>query len=249
MQAARRYNSAMSQDTPDDAAPQPHEARSAADAPSDYEQSRRNANRAQWALNFLVTLSAIAGAAFFFYVLYTIRPWSSTTTEPVNVQTSSAAATWQIVTGGEEAGLWATLRDIDEAPEYRKALSDTWRRDLGIAADGMMYRLEITNRGNTRDLELRSCSLRTVEGASFEVQWLDTLAQPGNATALGRMRLKQSESRFTLEKGESRQLSVFVPATDRGVPPAADGIVSGSLRLGDGTALTLMPEKVKAQAK
>lgn len=216
---------------------------------SDYEAARRSANRAQWALNFLVTLSAVAGSVFFFYVLYTIRPWASSVKEPVNVETSNAPASWQVIAGGEATGVWAELRDLDEAAEYRKQLSEQWRRDLGIAADGMLYRLFITNHSETATMELASCELRTSGGATFSIQWLEAVTRPGNANPTGQFRLKQSESKFTLGKGETRQLAVFVPATDAGNPPAATELIGGSLRFRDGSTIELLPEKVKAQTK
>src|SRR5690606_6519652 len=94
------------------------------------------------ALNILVGLSALAGAVFFAYVLYTVKPFGRKTADPIDVPVSAAGPRVGLLSADDkEAGLEITLRDIDDAPTYRDALSETMRRELGIEQPGRLYRL------------------------------------------------------------------------------------------------------------
>ncbi len=214
-----------------------------------YEQSHAETRRAQWALNTLVVFSAIAGSVFFFYVLYTIRPFGSKEPPPVEVPTSSVGAKYGLLTGSDEAsGLGVVLRDIDEAPSYREQLSEVMRRDLGIAGNGRMYLLIIRNDGEApAAVDAALLRVRDAAGQSWEVQWLDKAASPASAT--GRLRLAQSGHKFELSKGEERQLYVFIPSAGEALPPSAEDFSGGSLKLASGLEVSLSHTEIKATQK
>jgi hypothetical protein len=193
-----------------------------------FEQARRESRRAQFALNFLVILSALAGAAFFGYVLYVIRPFGTRTPDPVDIPTSRTGDTIASVEG-ERAGLYVSIHDLDEAPEYSAKLSERVRADMGIAQEGRLYRLALRNDGSADiKVELRSLTLESVDGRTWEARWVDQVGAADNATALGRMRLAQAEREFTLPPKGERQMDVFVP----GSPPGLADLSAGQVHAG-----------------
>lgn len=211
-----------------------------------YEQSRDESRRAQWALNILVVFSAVAGSVFFFYVLYTIRPFGSKEPPPVEVPTSSVGAKYGLLVGHDEAsGLDVVLRDIDEAPSYREQLSEVMRRDLGISSGGRLYLLIIRNDGEaTVDVNAGQLNAQDKGGKGWQVQWLEQAAKPVSAT--GRLRVTQSGRRFELAKGEERQLYVFIQSAGDALPPSAEDFSGGSLKLSSGLEVPLTHTEIKA---
>jgi hypothetical protein len=193
-----------------------------------FEQARRESRRAQFALNFLVILSAVAGAAFFGYVLYVIRPFGTRTPDPVDIPTSRTGDTIASVEG-EQSGLHVSVHDLDEAPEYSAKLSERVRADMGISQEGRLYRLTVRNELDAAfNVDLRTLTLEAVDGRKWEAQWVDQAASPENATAIGRMRVAQAERKFTLPPKGERQLDIFVP----GSPPGLATLSGGRLDAG-----------------
>lgn len=211
-----------------------------------YEESRTEAKRAQLGLNILVVLSAVAGAAFFAYVLATINPWRNGDRPGINVPTSTVAERLGVLEGEDiNAGLFVIVRDIDEAPEYRDTLSEQMRADLGIEDEGRLYLVIIRNHSDT-SVQVRADELLVTDkgGMNWELMWLDELAEPGSASAVGRMRLAQSGHEFDLPPTSERQLYVFAPA-DSKAPPSAEAFRSGELRLRTGDVIPLEHTEVK----
>jgi hypothetical protein len=212
-----------------------------------FESTRRDAKRAQWALNSLVIFSALSGAVFFFYVLHTIGPFSSKDADNVEVPTSSVGARYGLLVGVDEAsGLGVVLRDIDEAPDYRDKLSDTMRAELGISESGRLYLLGIRNDGATPvSVAAEQLQVTDNQGASWTIRWLDQGASAETAGPTGRLRLAQSARKFELGKGEERQLFVFITAKG-GVPPPAEDFSGGRLKLASGLEIALNHTETKA---
>ena len=150
------------------------QAESSSESEVKYEQSRSEAKRAQLGLNILVILSAVAGAAFFAYVLVTIRPFGSSEREPVNVPTSSVADRLGVLEGEDiDAGLYVVLRDIDEAPEYRAKLSERMREDLGIDSPGRLYLLIVRNHGEQPvSVKAGKLQVQDKDGRNWQMKWL-----------------------------------------------------------------------------
>ena len=211
-----------------------------------FEQSRMETRRAQWALNILVVFSAVAGSVFFFYVLYTLRPFGSKEPPPVEVPTSSVGAKYGLLVGRDDAsGLDVLLRDIDEAPSYREQLSDVMRRDLGIGSGGRMYLLVIRNEGDeVLPVDAAQLTVRDKGGKDWQAQWLEQVAKPAGAT--GKLRVTQSGHRFELGKGEERQLYVFIQSAGDALPPSAEDFSAGSLKLASGLEVPLTHTEIKA---
>ncbi|MCB9934769.1 MAG: hypothetical protein H6840_03670 [Planctomycetes bacterium] len=211
-----------------------------------FEQSRLETRRAQWALNILVVFSAVAGSVFFFYVLYTIRPFGSKEPPPVDVPTSSVGPKFGMLAGTDEAsGLGVVLRDIDEAPSYREQLSEVMRKDLGIERNGRMYLLIVRNDGEApADVDAAQLTVRDGAEKGWEIQWLDQAASPASPT--GKLRLTQSGRKFELAKGEERQLYVFIPSSGDSLPPSAEDLSGGSLKLTGGPDIPLSHTEIKA---
>lgn len=214
-----------------------------------YEQSRGETRRAQWALNVLVVFSAIAGSVFFFYVLYTIRPFGSKEAPPVDVPVSAVGAKYGLLVGHDDAsGLDVVLRDVDEAPSYREKLSDVMRRDLGISSAGRLYLLVIRNDGaEPVPVDAVQLTVEDKAGKSWQIQWLEQAAKPQSPT--GRLRLTQSARSFELGKGEQRQLYVFVQSAGEAPPPSAEDFSRGSLKLASGLEVPLSHTEIKATQK
>jgi hypothetical protein len=212
-----------------------------------FEHTRRDAKRAQWALNSLVIFSALSGAVFFFYVLSTIRPFGSKDADNVEVPTSSVGARYGLLVGVDEAsGLGVVLRDIDEAPEYRDKLSDTMRTELGISESGRLYLLGIRNDGAAPvSVAAEALQVTDEKGASWTVRWLDQTAGVETAGPTGRLRLAQSARKFELGKGEERQLFIFISANSE-IPPPAEDFSGGLLKLASGLEIALNHTETKA---
>ncbi len=200
-----------------------------ADQPDEsFEQARRDARRAQLAMNALVILSAIAGAAFFGFVLFTIKPFGERVPEPVQIPTSQSSGTMSIVEG-DTGGLRAELRDLDPAPGYSGELSARLAADLGIGQSGRLYRLALRNgRDAPVEVSLGGFSLTGKDGTTWSAQWIGSVADAEKASAMGRLRLSQAASGVTLPPGGEYQLDVFIA----GEPPAADGFTAGRVELG-----------------
>lgn len=208
---------------------------------STFEQSRREARRAQWALNILVGMSALAGAIFFAYVLYTVKPFGAKTPEPIDVPVSSAGPRIGLLIA-EDAGLEITLRDIDDAPSYREQLSETMRRDLGISQPGRLYLLIVRSTADEPVvIAAPKLSVAGKDGARHQVRWLSDVADAGSASGTGKLRLTQSAHEFTLAKGESRQLFVFI----EGTAPSAEDFAAGELELAGGRRVALSHTEIK----
>ena len=214
---------------------------------TEFEQSAREAKRAQWALNLLVVLSALAGAVFFGYVMYTIKPFGGKTPEPVNVPTSAMGAKFGLLTGEDESsGVLVALKDVDEAPTYREELSEVMRKDLGIKDEGRLYLLVVRNDGDKPvSVNADSLQLKDGDGKSWKARWLDQVADPESAAATGRMRLAQSAHKFDLEEGDERQLYVFIPSSG-GLPPSGEDFLDGELKLSDTLKISLKHTEIKA---
>lgn len=210
-----------------------------------FETSRRDAKRAQWALNGLVVFSAVAGAVFFIYVLYTINPFGKRTAEDIDVPTSSAGARYGLLIGTDETtGVGVILRDIDEAPEYRDKLSDNMRAELGISGSGRLYLLVIRNDGEASvNVAADVLAVTDKQGGKWTVRWLDQAASAESSGPTGRLRLAQSERKFDLAKGAERQLYVFI----EGSPPPAEEFASGTISLAGGLEIALTHTETKAQ--
>jgi hypothetical protein len=215
-----------------------------------FESSAKEAKRAQWALNLLVALSAVAGAVFFGYVLYTIKPFGGKTPAPVNVPTSAMGAKFGLLVGEDESsGVMVALKDIDEAPSYREKLSEVMRRDLGIERGGRLYLLVVRNDGKDPvSVDAQTLNVKDGDGKSWSARWLDQVANSDQAAATGRMRLAQSAHKFDLEKGEERQLYVFIPSGD-GMPPSGEDFQDGELKLSDKLTIPLKHKEIKATAQ
>lgn len=211
-----------------------------------YERSRTESRRAQWTLNILVVFSAIAGSVFFFYVLYTIRPFSDTVVPPVDVPTNGVGTKIGLLIGtDEDSGVSVMLRDVDEAPGYREKLSEVMRRDAGISADGRLYVLVIENFGKTTvSVNARDFSVRDSSGKEWDVQWLEQAGKAGEATEVGKLRLAQSRHEFELATGQQRQVYVFVPSAEA-LPPTAEELTGGMLGFADGLKISLSHTEMK----
>ncbi len=193
-----------------------------------FESSRRDAHKAQIALNVLVILSALAASAFFFYVLYTIRPFGGSQVSNVDIPTSQPGAVIASVEG-EAGGLAVSVRDLDDADAYNAELSEKLRADMGISAKGRLLRLELHNTGkDERKVKLTSLTLTGDDGVQWACRWLDDVASRDSATALGKLRLSQGVREFTLPTGARRQLDIFIP----GEPPGAGKLKGGRLDAG-----------------
>lgn len=193
-----------------------------------FQYTRVEARRAQLTLNFLVILSAVAGAAFFAYVLYSIRPFSSSPSDVVDIPTSGAAGVLTSIEG-ESGGLAVAVRDLDDAPGYAEALSERLRNDMGIEQAGRLLRLTVRNAGNAPlEVKLGTLQLTARDGREFNAQWLAQVADVRAATATGRLHIGQAAHEFQLDAGAERQLSVFVP----GDVPAVGELRAGKLGAG-----------------
>ncbi|MBK8205710.1 MAG: hypothetical protein IPK87_02830 [Planctomycetes bacterium] len=206
-----------------------------------FESSRRDAHKAQIALNVLVILSALAASAFFFYVLYTVRPFGGSQASNVDIPTSQPGAVIAFVEG-EAGGLTASVRDLDDAEAYNAELSEKLRADMGIASNGRLLRLELHNTGkDERKVKLTSLTLTGDDGVQWACKWVDDVASRDAATALGKLRLNQGAREFTLPVGARRQLDIFVP----GEPPGAGKLKSGRLDAG-GVQIELEHKETRA---
>lgn len=212
-----------------EAAPQPDE---------DFEQARKQATRARWALNAMVGLSALASALFFAYVLTRVAPRGQGDPPEVNVPTSAVGKSVGVLQGVAD-GLFVELRDLDEAPSYRESWSERLRGDLGIAAKGRLYRLLVRNEGKQGVSFAGALTVRDGSGADWALRWLKDVADATAASDLGRMTLAQAEARFALAPGESRQLDVFVQSRGEALPPSAEDYESGTLVLESGASVAL----------
>jgi hypothetical protein len=211
---------------------------------SPFDDSRREAKRARWALNALVFLSALAGAVFFGYVLHVINPLGGNGKQPVEIPTSAPGAKIGLLRG-EADGLSVELRDIDEAPTYREQLSETMRRDLGIEAAGRLYLLRVRHDGEQPvELTAETMTLSDDKARDWRVRWLPEVASAESAGATGKLRLAQSTPRFALAKGESRVLYVFVESAGD-TPPSAEDFTLGSLHFSGGRRLELSHAELK----
>jgi hypothetical protein len=180
-----------------------------------FEHARRDIRRARYMLNFLVFLSALAGAAFFGYVLHSIRPLAPRLPEPVDIPTSRAEAV-QVTLRGEGAELQVMLSDLDEAEEYSAELSERRRADMAIEQAGVLLRLAVRNAGERElSITLNALTLTTQDGDTLSARRLGDVAELELATASGRMQIGQAAPSFTLPAGAMRQFQVFVP----GSPP------------------------------
>jgi hypothetical protein len=215
-----------------------------------FEQSRKETRRAQWALNLLVIFSAVAGSVFFFYVLYTIRPFGHKQPPAVNVPTSSLGAKFGLLVGQDEAsGVSVVLRDIDEAPSYRARLSDVMRKQMGIEAAGRVYLLVVRNEGKAAlKLNAQHLQVNDAKGGQWNVEWLDQASKPGAADAMGKLRLAQSKHNFELQPGSERQLYVFIQSAGDHLPPSAEDLSSGKLTFTGAPEITLSHTEIKASA-
>ncbi|MBZ0136531.1 MAG: hypothetical protein K8I27_09180 [Planctomycetes bacterium] len=217
-------------------------------ADTTFEHSRKEARRAQWALNSLVVLSALAGAFFFGYVLYTIQPFGGRDAEPVEIPTSSPGATLGMLSN-EEGALLLVLSDIDEAPTYREQLSEVMRKDLGIDKPGRLYRLSVRGNGDAdATFAPESFTLTDKQARAWPVKWLPEVAQADKATAVGKLRLAQSGQPFELATGEQRTLFVFVE-TGAELPPSAEDFGSGKVTLAGGGQIALEHTEVKVAGR
>lgn len=202
-----------------------------ADDPQTFETSRKQVRNAQVALNVLVVLSALAASCFFFFMLYTIRPFGGGGAANVEIPTSEPGAMVATIQGSA-GGLGVTVRDLDDAEGYSTQLSDKLRADMGIDQAGRLYRLELANTGKADlVLKLTTLSLTGEDGLTHAARWIDAVASREQATALGKLRIAQSTREFTLPPGASRQLDIFLP----GEPPPAARIVAGRLDAGSVT--------------
>lgn len=206
----------------------------------EFEQARRQASRAQWTLNAMVLLSAVAASLFLFYVLYQVRPFGSKRTAEVEIPTSPLSAT-VVVLQGDAGGMGVELRDYDEAAGYSTRLSDAARTSLGISEAGTLFRLRVSNPGS-QALEVRApgLTLRTAGGGAIGARWLADVASPEAASPTGRLILAQAVAEYTLAPGESRQLIVFAP----GEPLAASGLTGGEFTA-DGLKVALSRDEVR----
>lgn len=214
------------------------------DEPTPQDREHKEARRAQWALNVLVVFSAFAGSVFFAYVLYSIRPFSPDEVPSVEGPTSSVGERVGLLSSvDEETGLAVTLRDVDNAPGYRRELSEVMRNGMGIESPGRIYLLIVRNLGEEEyDVNLRSLTV-SAGGESWAVRWVGDVAEDSNASAAGRMRIAQSESRFTLAPGAERQLYVHASAGAGGAAPAAEEFSGGELSLESGAVIGLAHEE------
>lgn len=208
----------------------------------EFELSRKTARRAQLTLNVLVVLSAVAASVFFLYVLHTIKPFGDRQTPEVNVPTSAVGQTIALLRSGDDSVLAVEMRDIDEAPSYRDALSDSMRQALGIENEGRLFRLRVHNAGKQR-VEVRGprMDVRDSDANDWPVQWL---AQSGNAekrSANGRLIAGQSTAEFELGPGETRQLYVFIP----GKVPPAEKLASAEFRTESGLKVLLTRDDLR----
>ncbi|MBX3473562.1 MAG: hypothetical protein KF754_04200 [Planctomycetes bacterium] len=189
-------------------------------AESPFERSRASARRAQWTLNILVVMSAVAASAFFLYVLNTINPFGERPAPEVNVPTSAVGLKYALLRSDAESALSLELRDIDEAPSYRDALGEQLRASLAITEAGRLFRLRVRNAGKEPvRIDAPQVSVRDKNGKDWQVRWLHEVADSGKATPQGRLILGQSSRDFALGAGESRQMYVFIAGA---VPPAED---------------------------
>ena len=212
-----------------------------------FVESAKEARRAQWALNLLVLLSAVAGAVFFGYVIFTIKPFGRTEPEPINVPTSSVGEKFGMLFGEDETtGVVVALRDIDEAPSYREQLSEVMRKDMAISSLGRVYLLVVRNDGDeTVSVDAQSLTAADDNGKSWSAKWLSDVANLAEADANGRMRVAQSAHKFELEKGDERQLYVFIPSTGESLPPSGEDFLDGELRLSDKLRIALKHKEIK----
>ena len=225
-----------------------------ADDPSDnqsevsFETSRKEARRAAWALNSLVVLSALAGAFFFGYVLYTIQPFGGREAPPVEIPVSSAGSKVGMLLG-ESDGVSIMLQDIDEAPTYREQLSEVMRNELGIEKPGRLYVLEVRNDAEaTLRFAPTAFTVTDRDAENWTVRWLGETTSPDKATTVGKLRLTQSAHQFELKKGEKRQLFVFIES-GADLPPSAEDFVAGTLKTADGAQVALEHTEVKVAAQ
>lgn len=208
----------------------------------EFEISRKAAKRAQWTLNALVILSAVAASVFFVYVLHNLKPFGERTPPDVNVPTSAIPPSVAMLRTAKDATLALELRDLDEASGYRDSLSDSMRKSLAIEQPGRLYRLRVSNAGKESvEIKAPAISIRDTSGSDWTVRWLAEVSTAENATATGRMLLAQGASEFTLQPGESRQLTVFVP----GNAPVAEQFHSAEFRTQSGLRVALNREEVK----
>lgn len=193
-----------------------------------FHSTRTEARRAQFALNFLVILSAVAGAAFFAYVLYSIRPFSSKPSDVVEIPTSGATAILPTLEG-EAGGLLVSVRNLDDAPDYSEAISERLRAEMAINETGRLYRLVLRNTGESSlSISLKSLELTAEDARVFRARWLGQVADREKASATGRLHIAQGAHEFELKAGGERQLTVFLP----GDAPAVGDLRSGSLDAG-----------------
>lgn len=218
------------------------------DAPEPaFESSQKESRRATWALNGLVVLSALAGAVFFGYVLHTVNPWGGREAPPVEIPVSAPGAKVGMLVA-DKGGLSLTLKDVDEAPTYREELSRVMLRDLGISQTGRLYVLEVRNGGEqSREFAPGLFEVSDGQARKWRVQWLKDVADSGKATGTGALRLEQSAHRFSLAKGESRQLFVFI-ASGADTPPSAEDLVAGEVQL-SGATVKLEHTEVKVAGR
>lgn len=211
-------------------------------AEPEFEVSRKSARRAQMTLNVLVILSAVSASVFFVYVLHNLRPFGERQPPEVNVPTSSIGKTIALLRTEQDATLELELRDVDEAPEYRNALSDAMRKSMAISQSGRLYRLRVHNAGK-QPLDVKSprISVRDRSAADWNVRWLAEVAEAGNATPTGRLTLGQSAAEFTLQPGETRQLVVFIA----GNAPPAEEFSSADFTADHGLKIALNRQEVK----
>lgn len=212
-----------------------------------FTESAKEARRAQWALNLLVLLSAIAGAVFFGYVIFTIKPFGRTEPEPINVPTSAVGEKFGMLFGEDEStGVVVALRDIDEAPSYREQLSEVMRKDLAISSPGRIYLLVVRNDGEAVvSIDAPSLSASDADGKNWGVKWLSDVANLDDADANGRMRVAQSAHQFELNQGDERQLYVFIPSDGETLPPSGEDFVDGELRLSNSLRVALKHKEIK----
>ncbi|MCC6574866.1 MAG: hypothetical protein IT462_13890 [Planctomycetes bacterium] len=214
----------------------------------EFEYSSRQAASARFALNLLVILSAAASSLFLVYVLARVIPRGGGPGASVNVPTSAVAPRVGQLSGthiGAALDFSVKLRDIDEAAGYRDQLSEQMRNALGVSARGRIYRLQIENSAKSALLQVKGGSLHVnAKAGGFDAGWLGGVASADKADSTGKLLLAQSAEKFDLQPGESRTMYVFVAATGNGLPPAAEDMTDGVLKLEGIGEIALRREEV-----
>lgn len=186
----------------------------------EFSNAESKAKRLRLGINILVMLCATASSVFLFYVLITIAPNFGASDDAGNVPTSEASPTLKVLQGKDDE-VFVEIRDIDTAVEYSKSLSDQMERDLGISSDGQLALMFVQNDSDkpitfdVRDSEIDGFRLRILSGVSDR----------SKSSAVGKMRLLQSNPKFTLGVGESRELYVFLEGNNARIETAKSGII------------------------